>query len=134
MTMTSPTVQVSWGELIDKITILEIKEARLKAQEKIANVRRELAALAADVQDAISENGDLARIKAELRSVNEELWDIEDRIRGKEAAKRFDQEFVDLARSVYLKNDERADLKRRINRLLSSEIIEEKQYTEYNRE
>jgi hypothetical protein len=87
----SPTVQVSWGELVDKMTILEIKEARLTTPEAIANVRRELAALVAAVPGAYSKNADLAEIKAELRSVNQTLWDVEDRIRAKEAAKRFDQ-------------------------------------------
>jgi FkbM family methyltransferase len=133
MTMASPTVQVSWGELVDKMTILEIKEARLKAQEAIANVRQELAALVAAVPDANFKNGDLARIKAGLRSVNEELWEIEDRIRVKEAAGKFDREFIALARSVYFQNDERANLKRQINRLMSSEIVEEKQYVAYDR-
>src|SRR5262245_452997 len=110
MTMTSPTVQVSWGELVDKITILEIKEARLRTQPAIANVRRELGALAVAVPGAFSNNADLTRMKAELRAVNEALWDVEDRIRAKEAAKRFDQEF-ELARSVYFPNDKRASPK-----------------------
>jgi hypothetical protein len=83
-------------------------------------VRRELKALVGVAQDAHCINADLARIKAELRLVNERLWEIEDRIRAKEAAQRFDQEFIELARSVYFQNDKRADLKRRINRLMNS--------------
>jgi hypothetical protein len=77
---------------------------------------------------------DLARIKLELRLVNDTLWDIEDRIRAKEAAKRFDQEFIELARSVYFQNDKRSGLKGQINRLMNSEIVEEKQYTRYESE
>jgi FkbM family methyltransferase len=130
----SPTTQVSWGELIDKITILEIKEARLKSPKAIINVRRELAALAGACQDAHSKNAELARIKQRLRLVNETLWDIEDRIRAKEAAKRFDWEFIELARAVYLQNDRRSALKAEINALMNSEIVEEKQYVEYSGE
>src|SRR6516165_5304750 len=95
--MTTPIVQVSWGELIDKMTILEIKEQRLKSPEAVANVRRELAALMSVARDILMHRPDLASVKKQLRSVNEALWDIEDRIRAKEAAKSFDQDFVDLA-------------------------------------
>jgi hypothetical protein len=129
---TTPTVQVSWGELIDKITILEIKERKLKSKVAVANVRRELAAMASIADKVLLQRPDLASIKKELRSVNEALWDIEDKIRAKEAVKSFDQQFVDLARSVYLKNDKRGDLKRQINALLDSELVEEKQYTPYS--
>ncbi len=128
----TPTAQISWGELIDKITILEIKETRLASPKAIANVRRELAALRNAARDAHCNNADLAGLKAELRLVNETLWDIEDRIRAKEAARRFDHEFIELARSVYFQNDKRADLKGQINRLMNSEIVEEKQYAGYN--
>jgi FkbM family methyltransferase len=130
----NPAAQVSWGELIDKITILEIKEARLTSPTAITNVRRELAALTDAAQDAHRKNADLARLKAELRSINETLWDIEDRIRAKEAAKSFDREFIELARAVYFQNDKRAGLKGQINRVMNSEIVEEKQYTTYDRE
>jgi hypothetical protein len=130
--MTTPIVQVSWGELIDKMTILEIKEQRLKSPEAVANVRRELAALMSVARDILMHRPDLASVKKQLRSVNEALWDIEDRIRAKEAAKSFDQDFVDLARSVYLNNDKRGGLKRQINALLNSEMVEEKQYTPYS--
>src|SRR5262245_35739381 len=119
---------------VDKITILEIKETRLTSPAAIANVRRELAALANAAQDAHCNNADLAQVKAELRLVNEKLWDIEDRIRAKEATRKFDREFVKLARSVYFENDKRADLKGRINRLMNSEIVEEKQYARYDRQ
>lgn len=125
-----PTVPVSWGELVDKITILEIKERRLHMPEAVANVRQELKALASAAAGAL-DHPDLAALRAELRSINEALWDIEDRIRAQEAARCFDQAFIELARSVYIHNDRRADLKRRINILMKSAIVEEKQYTAY---
>src|SRR5262245_52845625 len=115
MTLLAP---VSWGELIDKITILEIKAARIADPAKHANVARELAALI-QVRD---ENGplaaDIAPLTAELRTINERLWEVEDALRACEAAGRFDARFVDLARQVYRHNDRRAALKRRINALL----------------
>src|SRR3974390_1001787 len=109
--MPAPTIQVSWGELIDKITILEIKEQRLKSGEAVANVRNELAALMQVVGDTLTKRQELASLKKRLKSVNESLWEIEDKIRAKEAAKSFDQEFIELARSVYMTNDERGDIK-----------------------
>jgi hypothetical protein len=124
----NPTVQVSWGELIDKMTILEIKEKRLILSEAVANVRRELTAVRMVVQNIQSEQPSLALLANELKAINEELWEIEDNIRTKEAAKSFDQEFIELARSVYRRNDERAAIKREINKLLNSEIVEEKSY------
>jgi hypothetical protein len=130
--ITTPMVQVSWGELIDKITILEIKERQLKSPQAVANVCRELAILLSLAREILLRRPDLASLKDQLRSVNEALWDIEDKIRAKEAAKSFDQEFVDLARSVYLNNDKRGDFKRQINALLDSELVEEKQYTPYS--
>lgn len=125
-----PTVDVSWGELIDKITILEIKERRLVSAEALANVRKELAVLATAAAAAAAPP-ELAQLKTELRVINETLWDIEDRIRAKEAAGSFDAEFVELARSVYVTNDSRSRVKRRINEALKSELVEEKQYTPY---
>src|SRR6516162_6253780 len=107
----TPTIQVSWGELIDKITILEIKERRLKSREAIANVRNELTALRSVGQNILKQRQDLLTLKKQLKSVNEALWDIEDKIRAKEAAKSFDRRFVELARSVYINNDIRGDLK-----------------------
>jgi hypothetical protein len=124
----NPTVQVSWGELIDKMTILEIKEKRLILSEAVANVRRELTAVRMVVQNIQSEQPSLALLANELKAINEDLWEIEDKIRTKEAAKSFDQEFIKLARSVYRRNDERAAIKREINKLLNSEIVEEKSY------
>ena len=127
----APTIQISWGELIDKITILEIKAQRLRSKNSAANVHNELAALMNIAHGALSKGHELASIKKQLKSVNEALWEIEDNIRAKEAAKSFDKEFIELARSVYLNNDKRGDLKRRINVLLNSEFGEEKQYTPY---
>jgi hypothetical protein len=125
-----PMVALSWGEVIDKITILEIKQERLSSPEAIDNVRRELAALNNVVADAADHDG-LAALKQALKTVNEMLWDIENNIRAKEAEAVFDRSFIELARSVYVNNDERAKLKREINKLLKSELVEEKQYTSY---
>ena len=125
-----PMVALSWGEVIDKITILEIKQQRLSSAAAIDNVRRELAALNEVVAGATVPDG-LNALKQALKSVNEKLWDIENMIRAKEAEAAFDHAFVELARSVYVNNDERANLKREINKLLKSELVEEKQYTPY---
>lgn len=127
---TNPSVPVSWGELVDKMTILEIKEVRLSSPQAVANVKLELAALADAGKRATAEAGVLD-LKRELKAVNETLWEIEDKIRAKEAAKSFDQEFIELARSVYFNNDKRGDIKRRINVAMKSELFEEKQYTTY---
>ena len=128
-----PTVEVSWGELIDKITILEIKEQRLTSPAAVANVRKELAALVRALAGLDPAPAALDGLKRDLKALNETLWDIENRTRAKEAAKTFDQEFIELTRSVYLNNDKRAGIKRRINELLNSGLIEEKQYTSYGR-
>ncbi len=125
-----PSVEVSWGELVDKLTILEIKERRLNSPAAVANVKRERAALNEALQTLQPPAG-LMPLKQDLVKINESLWEIEDRIRAKEAAGAFDDEFVELARAVYLNNDKRATLKREINLLLNSELVEEKQYTPY---
>ncbi len=124
-------IPVSWGELLDKITILQIKSERMKDAAKLANVRGELELLerVRDRQAAGPEG--LAGLVAELRAVNERLWEIEDAIRGCERRRDFGEEFVELARSVYFTNDRRADLKYRINRLLGSQVVEEKSYAPY---
>ena len=128
----SPKVPVSWGELLDKITILEIRLKRIKSAKANASIRHELDTLLAIAVGIEAKYPHLALLKKELRSVNETLWDIEDAIRSKEASKSFDQKFIDLARSVYIKNDERGRLKREINRVVNSELVEEKQYTPYH--
>ena len=125
-----PIVEISWGEFIDKLTILEIKQARLTSPEAIANVRKELAVLRCALQEPAPMG--LHPLMRELKAINEALWDIENRTRAKEAIKSFDHEFIDLTRSVYLNNDKRARVKRQINELLGSRIIEEKQYTPYS--
>jgi Family of unknown function (DUF6165) len=124
-------VPVSYGELIDKITILEIKARRISDPAKLANVRNELDLLNATwANDAASQTG-IGDERARLLAVNEALWDIEDRIRLKERAQAFDNEFVELARSVYFRNDERAAVKREINLKLGSQLVEEKSYQDY---
>ncbi len=125
-----PMVALSWGEVIDKITILEIKQQRLSSADAIANVARELGALNKVVADA-SVPAELAELKMALKAINEKLWDIENQIRAKEAQSTFDSAFIELARSVYINNDQRSKLKRAINELLNSELVEEKQYTAY---
>ena len=127
----APRVAVSWGELIDKLTILEIKSVRLSKAAALSNVRRELGELSPLALPLIAGNVELAGLKDRLRQINEALWEIEDRIREKEAARQFDEAFIELARSVYCQNDQRAALKRQINNLMSSDIIEEKSYSHY---
>jgi len=124
----TPMVPVSWGELLDKITILQIKAERLADADKRANVAAELTLLS---QIAGAARQQAAALTAELKAVNESLWEIEDRIRDKEAAQAFDDEFIRLARSVYVTNDRRAAIKRQINRLLGSKLVEEKSYRPY---
>lgn len=117
---------ISAGELIDKITILEIKAERISDPAKLANVRHELEALAA-LRDSHGLDA-LATLAADLRTVNETLWQVEDEIREREAAGQFDARFIELARAVYVTNDRRAALKKEINVAVGSAIIEEKSY------
>ena len=124
-------VPISPGELLDKITILRIKSTRIEDAGKLVNVRRELALLEQNWREALSTGAELAGEEAALERVNTELWDIEDRIREHEAQRRFDAGFIELARAVYLRNDERAAIKQRINLKLKSAIIEEKSYQPY---
>ena len=122
---------VSPGELIDKITILAIKSRRIGDPAKLANVRTELDALRACWQASRYASADVAREEAELTAVNERLWDVEDRIRDKERQRAFDAEFIELARAVYVENDQRAAAKKRINLALGSALVEEKSYAAY---
>jgi hypothetical protein len=124
----APLAPVSWGELVDKITILEIKAERITAAAAVANVRRELDLLTAALALDPAETAAIAPLRADLRRVNERLWTVEDDIRRCEAEGDFGQAFVALARAVYRLNDERAALKRRINDALGSAIVEEKSY------
>ncbi|KQZ74666.1 hypothetical protein I6J77_07235 [Rhodanobacter sp. FDAARGOS 1247] len=122
---------VSYGELIDKITILEIKSRRIADEAKLANVRNELDLLNATWANDAASQTDISDERARLLAVNELLWDIEDQIRLKERAQAFDQEFIELARAVYFRNDERAAFKREINLKLGSQLVEEKSYQDY---
>ena len=124
-------VPVSPGELLDKITILRIKVARIQDASKLANVKLELSLLEQIWKDAGASTHDVALDERALENVNGQLWDIEDRIRDKEARQIFDREFIELARAVYVCNDERAAIKKRINLQLGSRIIEEKSYKQY---
>jgi hypothetical protein len=122
---------VSFGELIDKITILEIKSEQIRDTAKLANVRDELALLNALWQRDPASGTDIAAERAELKRINEALWEIEDEIRLKEKAQDFDARFVELARAVYFTNDKRAAVKRAINLKLGSQLVEEKSYQVY---
>ena len=124
-------VPISPGDLLDKITILRIKAARIEDAGKLGNIRRELAVLEQNWRQAVPAIAQLAADEAALARVNTELWDIEDRIREHEAQRRFDASFIELARAVYLRNDERAAIKQRINLKLGSTILEEKSYQPY---
>jgi hypothetical protein len=129
--MTDLHVPVSPGELLDKITILRIKSQRIHDAAKVANVRLELELLEHTWATLGLATRQVASDEQALQAVNEQLWDIEDRIRAKEAAGSFDQDFIELARAVYHHNDERAALKKRVNVALGSRIVEEKSYQPY---
>ena len=119
--------QISVGELLDKISILEIKSERIKDETKLSHVSRELAILSADASALES----YAEWVSKIKKVNEKLWEIEDDIRAKEKSKEFDEEFVRLARAVYVTNDERFDVKDEINTFYGSDIKEQKSYEDY---
>lgn len=126
------TISTSAGELIDKLTILEIKAERITDPTRLGHVRAELAALNSARAMVVTNSGpELAALTAELKQVNAALWDIEDEIRECERRKDFGARFVELARSVYMTNDRRAGLKNDINRLLASAIVEVKSYAPY---
>jgi hypothetical protein len=124
-------VPISPGELLDKITILRIKSQRMTDPEKLANVRLELETLEETWMSSAYSRTDIGGDLDALLAVNERLWTIEDDIREKERAKTFDGEFIRLARAVYIENDERAAIKRRLNLKLGSALVEEKSYREY---
>ena len=124
----SVQVEISLGELIDKISILEIKEKRIEDKMKLTNVRRELEALCAVRDAAIGESPELSRLATDLKAINVKLWDIEDEIRDRERDLDFNKRFVTCARAVYKTNDRRAELKSQINELLGAAITEEKSY------
>lgn len=122
---------VSFGELLDKIAILQIKSERMTDPAKLANVRAELSALEKTWMAHPAAGQDIVKLRAELKAVNERLWVIEDDIRLKEKVQAFDEEFIELARSVYFQNDIRARVKKDINLALGSAYVEEKSYQDY---
>ncbi len=131
--MSQILVPVSLGELIDKITILEIKSERISDPAKLANVRLELEQLnqVSELDEELLSN--IADLRVNLKAVNSDLWEIEDRIRIKESLAEFDQEFIELARSVYIRNDDRAAFKRSISVQQGYDLVEEKSYADYRR-
>ncbi|MEP1216519.1 MAG: DUF6165 family protein [Marinobacter sp.] len=124
-------VPVSFGEVLDKITILEIKSERIADPEKVRNVRLELDELSATWNEAVQDQAAIADLRKQLKSVNEELWEIEDDIRDQEAAQDFGARFIELARAVYVTNDKRAAIKKEVNLALGSRFVEEKSYQDY---
>ncbi len=125
-------VPISPGELLDKITILEIKSERMEDPQKVANVTHELRLLSKVWSDSVAEDETIAGLHSLLKSINEELWEIEDDIRDEERNNRFDERFIELARAVYVTNDKRAQVKKDVNLHLGSDIVEEKSYKDYS--
>ena len=129
--MNSPQVPISWGELFDKTTILQIKLENLSSKNALENVEQELKKL----QSILTQNGpkttETIQLEGELWRTNQQLWGIEDKIRDKERNKAFDDDFIQLARDVYITNDERSRVKGKINDMFGSELVEEKSYAEY---
>ena len=124
-------VPVSPGEVLDKITILELKSERIGGPEKVSNVRVELALLQETWKEFIRDDEVISDLRAQLKEINQDLWEIEDEIREKERAREFDKRFIELARSVYVTNDRRSQVKKELNLHLGSEIVEEKSYQDY---
>ena len=129
--MNSPQVPISWGELFDKITILQIKLENLTSKNALENVGQELKKLQSIFTQNCPKTMETIQLEGELRQINQQLWEIEDTIRDKERNNSFDNEFIQLARSVYITNDERSRIKRKINDVFRSEFVEEKSYSEY---
>ncbi|MFK7955075.1 MAG: DUF6165 family protein [Lysobacterales bacterium] len=129
--MSTVSVPVSYGELLDKITILEIKSDRISQPDRLENVRRELTLLTQVWEQMGAKVNEVSEARSRLKTVNTSLWDIEDKIRLKEASNTFDERFVELARAVYVTNDRRAAIKKEINIALGSELVEEKSYEPY---
>ncbi|TVP52322.1 MAG: hypothetical protein EA349_16010 [Halomonadaceae bacterium] len=125
------TVPVSFGEVLDKITILEIKAERISDPEKLVNIRRELEALTQVWDQTVTDAQTVAKERLQLKAINEELWQIEDDIREQEAAQDFGPRFIELARAVYVTNDKRGAVKKQINLALGSQFVEEKSYRDY---
>ena len=124
----SPYIPVSWGELFDKISILEIKKEKAADQTSLKNVNNELGILREVIPENVLAHEEIYRLRIQLKTINQNIWDIEDEIRIKESFNDFSQSFIVLARNTYLFNDNRASIKRKINNILNSKIIEEKIY------
>lgn len=124
-------IPMSPGEILDKITILQIKSERISDPAKVANVQTELEMLSKVWIEAVDVDAEITALTAELKSINEALWEIEDDIRDEERGKRFGERFIELARAVYVTNDERANAKKKVNLHLNSNIVEEKSYQDY---
>jgi hypothetical protein len=129
--MNNPLVPISWGELFDKITILQIKLDNLTSKNALKNVEWEFKKLQSILIKYFPNSIEAKQLEEELKKINQQLWDIEDNIRDKERNRSFDDEFIQLARSVYIINDERSRIKRKINDIFGSEFVEEKSYSEY---
>ena len=128
--VTNPKVSVSVGEVFDKITILQIKKDKIKDRNKLININKELNEIETVVEEHKNDKEILSFIKT-LKNINLKLWEIEDKIRAKESLKEFDEDFIQLARSVYIVNDKRAEIKKEINLKTNSNLIEEKSYKKY---
>ena len=127
----APMIPVSWGELIDKITILELKRKKIRSRLARDKIERELTLLLKLYEDVVDNKGRINDLKRDLESVNNDLWNAEDSLREKEARTIFDAEFIELARSVYKLNDKRFAIKQKLNAETASKIIEEKVYPKY---
>ena len=129
--MKTPLIPISWGELFDKITILQIKLENLQGKTALKNVKIEYDELFKIYNNNFLEDENAKRLLTDLKNINKTLWNIEDDIRDKERYNTFDKEFIELARSVYITNDERSRIKRNINETFGSQLIEEKSYSDY---
>ena len=124
-------IPISPGELLDKITILQIKAERITDPAKVENVKTELEMLSKVWDESIESDDVIASLSVELKSINEALWEIEDDIRDEERNRRFGERFIELSRAVYVTNDKRANAKKKVNLHLNSTIVEEKSYQDY---
>ena len=129
--MKTPLIPISWGELFDKLTILQIKLKNLRDRDALINVKIEYDQLYVIYNSHFLEDKKAKLFITDLKKINEKLWNIEDKIRDKERNKTFDEEFIELARNVYITNDQRSLIKRNINKTFQSDIIEEKSYEDY---
>jgi len=130
-TFATPLIPISWGELVDKITILEIKQNNIKSPNALTNINKEHSYLNEIIENQTGLAELIKDLKIQLLDINKRLWQVEDDIRDKELRQEFDAKFIELARRVYRLNDERAKLKKTINQRLNSELVEEKSYKDF---